>query len=36
MISVRPGVLPKELTADFIKKWIVLYYMEIASYGNSK
>lgn len=26
----------KDLTADFIKKWAVPYYMEIASYGNSK
>jgi hypothetical protein len=26
----------KELTSDFIKKWAVPYYMQIASYGNSK
>jgi Family of unknown function (DUF6000) len=26
----------KDLTADFIKKWAVPYYMEIASYSNSK
>lgn len=26
----------KELSADFIKKWVVPYYMEIGSYDNSK
>ena len=26
----------KELTGDFINKWAIPYYMEIASYGNSK
>lgn len=25
----------KELSSDFVKKWTVPYYMEIASYGNS-
>jgi hypothetical protein len=25
----------KELSPDFIKKWVVPYYMEIAKYGNS-